>query len=238
MTTAANLINDALQWINVSSGIMPAEPDQQSRSFKLLQRMYEILPAQNVYLQLQRPASVSADLREPSYATEALVHILGKMAAPYFQAQLGPLHEEAYQDSISMLRRKTGRIARPRYPDTLPIGSGNYCDADTFFYVDDGPSQLALFDEANVGESRTYTADFNPEAQRRNTTVATVDWSNLADRRATISNQAVVSNIASARLTYGENGPIRVRARCTFANGEVYDWILHVSVVEPVINES
>lgn len=236
MTTAAVLIDDALQFIGVSSGIMPAEPDQQQRAFKILQRMYDVLPEKNIYLQLQRPATVAANLREPGYATECLVSILGKMCAPYFQAELTMSHETAYSEAMNLLKRKTGRRPQTQYPGTLPIGSGNYQYGRSdcwHFYAEETQFQYVLFDQQNVGESRIYTADITTEATRRGTTVSTVVWANIGDVSPTISNEGLSGSIATARLTFGTPGNAIVRARVTFANSEVYDWILKVQIVDP-----
>lgn len=235
MTIASTIINDALQWIGVSSVIMPAEPDQQNRAFKTLQRLYAILPTQNVYLQMQRPASVGVNLREPEYATEALVHILGKTAAPYFQASLTPDHYELYKDSMNLLRRKTGRRAIAKYGSDVPIGSGNaqnYADW-AHYYLGDNQYQFTLFDEAKEGESKLYPLDFNERATYGNTSLSSVVWSNIGAESATISEEAVSGNIATARLNYPSAGPVIVRARATFANGDIYDGIIQVRVVDP-----
>lgn len=238
MTTAAVLINDALQFINVSSSIMPAEPEEQSRAFSVLKRLYDSLPSQGIYLELRRPATVSADIREPGYSTEALVAILGKTAAPYFQAQLSQEQFSAYEDAMNMLRRKTMKRPRSSYPGTLPIGSGHYYNSEFFYYTEESNTQTALFDQANIGESRVYSADFGAEATRRNTTVSSVAWASIGAESATVSDVALASSVATARITYDYQGSIIVRARCTFANSEVYDWILKVDVGDPVIHES
>lgn len=235
MTVASTIINDALQWIGVSSSIMPAEPDQQSRTFKALLRLYAILPTQNIYLQMQRPASVNVNLREPEYATECLVHILGKTVAPYFKASLTPDHYAQYSESMNLLRRKTGRRAVAKYGTDVPIGSGNMqgCDYWSHFYSGDNQYQFTLFDEVKMGESKIYPIDFNERASYGNTTLLSVVWSNIGAESATISEEAVSGNIASARLTYPVDGPVIVRARATFANGDIYDGIIQARVVDP-----
>lgn len=234
MTIASTIINDALQWIGVSSVIMPAEPDQQNRAFKTLQRLYAILPTQNVYLQMQRPASVGVNLREPEYATEALVHILGRTVAPYFQAALTQDHYTQYADSMNLLRRKTGRRAIAKYGSDVPIGSGNSYYTDwAHYYLGDNQYQFTLFDEAKIGESKLYPLDFNERATYGNTTLSSVVWSNIGTESATISEEAISGNIATARLTYPSAGPVIVQARATFANGDIYDGIIQVRVVDP-----
>lgn len=237
MTIASTIINDALQWIGVSSVIMPAEPDQQNRAFKTLQRLYAILPTRNIYLQMQRPATVNVNLREPEYATEALVHILGREVSPFFQVALTPLMESQYRESLNFLRAKTGRRAISKYGSDVPVGSGNTnYDCWAHYYTGDNQYQFTLFDEAKIGESKLYPLDFNERATYGNTTLSSVVWSNIGTESATISEEAISGNIATARLTYPSDGPVIVQARATFANGDIYDGIIQVRVVDPQSN--
>lgn len=232
MTVASILIEDALQLIGVSSAIMPSEPDQQVRAFRVLQRLYDILPEENIYLDMQRPATVQSNIREPGYATEPLVHILAKWVAPYFKADATFV---PFKESMNFLRRKTGRTASTKYPAGVPIGSGNTAHGFNLlhFYVGDNPYQFMLFDEAKVGESKVYTADFTAEASRRNTTVASVAWANVTGEVVAISNETLTGSIAKAQFTYSSPGNSEIRARCTFADTQVYDAFFKIHVVDP-----
>lgn len=236
MTTAATLINDALEYLNVSSGIMGADPGQKQRTFTSLKRLFDVLPTQNIYLQMQRPATVNADLREPLWATEHLVVILARQVAAYFQAEFGFIQTEQYQEAMNQLRRKTGKPVSTSYPSTLPMGAGNrdYTGYSYFFYPGQNEYQYTLFDDAKVGEIKIYTADFSDEASRRNTTLSAVSWSNVGDEDVGISAPAVSGNISTATITIGSTAGLAVvKARGTFATGEVYDIIIKIQINDP-----
>lgn len=236
MTIASTLVNDALQFLNVSSGIMPADPGEQQRAFTTLKRLFDMLPSKNIYLEMQRPATVNANLREPGWSTEHLVVILAKHAAPYFQADLSQGQMELYDEAMNELRRRTGKPVSTMYPANLPLGGGNllYGDQWEFYYPGQNEYQYTLFDQRKVGEAKIYTVDFSTEADRRNTTVSSVAWSNIGDEDATISGETLSGNIAQTMLTFGQvPGLVIVKARATFANGEIYDGILRIDLIDP-----
>lgn len=232
MTTAATLIDDALQFLNVSSHLMPADPAQQSRAFTVLKRLFDILPSRSIYLEMKRPLTTSIDLQEPGYATELLVPILGYYLLPYFNEELTPTRMELYKDAVRNLQRKTRRPIRTKPPSTLPRGGGN-SDYYSHYYIGDNQYQYTLYDERKEGEIKIYTADFNSEASRRNTTVSTVGWSNIGAENATISGEALSANVATATLSFPICGYVVVKARATFASGEIYDAIFKIHVIDP-----
>ena len=235
MTTAATIINDSLEWLGVSSHIMPVSPAQQQRGFTIVERLFDLLPAKNIHLQMQRPASVSADLREPKFSTEPLVHVVADYLKPYFpKHQLSLDKMQQIKDSYTLLRNKTGKPRRMSYPGGLPRGSGNLnWNTCTYHYPGQTEYQYTLWDERKEGENKIYTADFNAEAAMKNTTVSSVAWSNIGSVNGTISNEALSSNIATAQVDFPSAGQVVLKARATFASGEKYDVIIRVSVVDP-----
>lgn len=231
MTKAIVLVNDALEMLNVSSGMMPADPGQQQRMFRTLQRMFDVLPARNIYLHMQRPSTVNAELREPGYATELLVPILATMAAPYFQVDPAPIYG-LYSDALNVLQRKTGRPIQTRYVAGLPGGAGNYYDDGIYFYPGDNQYQFTQYDESKKGEAKLYSVDFSDEATKRNTSVTSVDWANIGEVSATLSGITLAGQVAEAMLDFNRAGNVLVRARATFANGERYDGLIKITVVD------
>lgn len=236
MTKASVLIDDALQMIGVSSHMMPADPAQQQRAFTTLKRLFYSLPARSVYLQMRRPASLTAEMREPQWATDALVAILADAIGPYFPGrQNNPAAAVAYSQGLRMLQRKTRRPTAQSYDSTVPLGSGNYSYgwSSWFYYPGDTNYQYTQYDNRRSGEISRYYFDFTDEAQARNTDVASIAWENVGAERALVSDEQLSGSEASALVEFTRPGSVVIRARCTFTNGEVYDGVLQVSVTSP-----
>lgn len=234
MTIASTIYTDALRFIGEESPILAAEPEDQNEIFIRFQRLFEILPQQDIYLPMLRPASSSTDVREPEWATEALAQILARMVLPYFKgANWSPIHEESYRESKRLLMNKTSKPIKINYPSTLPRGSGNWDNCFPFFYPGQDKYKITYYDNRFYGESKIYTADFTSESGLRGTTVSSVTWSNLGSADATISNESTSDAISTARLTFGQTGKVLVRARATFANSEIYDNLIEIIVVDP-----
>lgn len=224
MTTAATIINQALEYIGVSSVLAPANGNQQSRAFDVLKELFDSLPCDSIYLQMQRPATTSADLREPLYAKGALVKILGYELLPYFRKRAEAIDIKMYDEAKTMLQNKTRRPIRTSYDRTVP---GQH------YYIGDTKYQYTLYDERKEGEVKVYTMDFTSEASQRNTTVSSVSWSNIGSVNATISGEALSGSIATATATFTLSGHVTLQARATFANGEIYDGIFNIDVIDP-----
>lgn len=239
MSQASTIVNDALEFLTVSSGLMPADPGQQQRGFKSLQRLMDKMPTMDIYLDMRRPASINADLREPLWSTEDLAIMLAYHSAPYFDAELSMHKLELYQEALNELRRRTGKPVHTNYPGNLPIGGGNIAYGGCFshYYVGDTQYQYTMYDQRKTGEAKIYSIDFSSEAARRNTTVTSVVWSNSGSESGVISNESLAGSVAEAFVSF-ENvtGEVVIEARCTFATGEIFDGIIRISVVNPESN--
>lgn len=235
MTTASTFIDDALQFLGVSSYLVEADPDQQQRCFTTIQRLFYSLPTQSVYLNMRRPSTTATNLREPGWSTEYLVAVIAKNVVPYFPGiSLSPEKVDAYSKAMAALKRKTARPIVTQYPSLLPIGAGNsMIRKDWHFYPGDTQYQYTQWDDRNRGEQQIYYVDFEEAATERNTSVSSVVWLNIGAENATISGETLSSNLANATLLFPIAGNVSVRARATFASGEIFDGIVRVGVTDP-----
>lgn len=229
MTTATVIVNDALKLLNLNSGILPVKPRNQDTAFRVLVDMLKAGLGDNVRLLRQMPASIAADLHEPHWATKGLKEMLAREAAPYLQAEV-PANLGAGGERI--LRNNARQPIACSLPDSLPVGSGNQQFVLGGLHYFGGPSEL-IFDAhstVNLGESATYFADFDLDASNRTTTVSSVAWSVVSGVSVSISSQSLSSNLASAVLAFGNDGSAVVRARATYANGQIKDFNFNIGV--------
>jgi hypothetical protein len=232
MTTCKTITNDALTLLNLNNGILPVDPRHQERAFTTLVDLLKALRGDNVFLVRQIPANVNADLREQPWATKGLKEMVAREVAPFLQAKIPPtLGDEGER----ILRNAARQPIGCSLPDTLPRGSGNawygtYSAWCWTFYSGFDWSDFGYYGQVNRGESDTYYADFDGDAVLRGTSVATVAWS-VEGGSVAISNQALSANLASAQLQFTTSGTQKVRARATYANGQVQDFLFSIEVV-------
>lgn len=229
MTTCTVIVNDALALLNLNNGILPVKPAHQARAFSTLVDMLKTLRGDGIYLTRQFPASISADLREESWATQGLKEMLANAVAPYLQRPV-----PGFEDGERVLRNRGRQPIGCAFPETLPMGSGNtgYCSTSwpyTFYSGFDG-IEYDVYDNAFSGEVKTFYADFDYDATIRSTTVSSVAWSSIGGAAIGISGQSLSSNLASAVLTFGGSGSGKIKAKATYANGGVKDFLFSIEV--------
>ena len=239
MTVASVLVDDVLQWMNETSDMMPSTSSQQQKVFRVIELLFDNLPKDGIYLRMNRPASISANLREPNGSTLALIPVIAHYSRSYFRAKFTAEQQKEILEAKNYLCREYGRKRKTNYPSTLPRGSGN---DNTYFWSYFYPGQdqykITYWDCKHIGESEIYEFDFTPFATRQNTSVSSVVISNLGSENATISGQSTSSNITSARLTFPTCGSYIVQGRATMASSEISDIVHRIDVVDPEYRDS
>lgn len=225
MTTVTTLIDDALQWMGVSSILMPAEPEEQQRVWRTAQALFSILPKRNVYLRLQRPASVSADILEPEWATFPLAVVLADLSAEFFRVDFTPRQLEKIDEMWGLLRNKAGKPIQAYYP---PYRNHDF----RYFYPGQNDDQIQYWDIQNREAIKTYTFDFTDEVTRRGTSLSSVAVTNIGVKDATIGTPSTSSGVVTSQVTFPEVGRYLLEARGTFASGDIYDIFIQVDVVD------
>jgi hypothetical protein len=231
MSSCKTIVNDALALLNLGNGILPVEPRHQARAFSELVNLLNALRGDNVFLVRSIPANINADLKEPLWATRGLCDMLARAVAPFLQATVpATLSDEGER----ILRNTARQPISCAFPDTLPRGAGNswygtYSAWSWTFYNGFDWSDFGYYGNANPGESDTYYADFDGDAVLRGTTVASVVWS-VEGGSVAISNQSLSSNLASAQFKFQSSGRQKIRARATYANGQIHDFLFSIEV--------
>lgn len=74
----------------------------------------------------------------------------------------------------------------------------------------------------------TATLDMNPEAVRISQAVSAVTWT-VDKGQASVSGEALSSNVASALITTNEQGTSLIKAKITFADGQIINQHIKVA---------
>lgn len=125
MTQCSIIVKDALIMTGVSSVISPAEPEQQSNAFRVLQGMLQEFTEDNLNLYLTTVYEIDDDLGESGGLTESIKALLAERICVYQQINIAP-------DLATLIKRARDRIygfaddPDVVWPDNLPLGAGNW----------------------------------------------------------------------------------------------------------------
>lgn len=222
MSKASEIINDALEYLYISSGLMGADPDQEKRAYKTLLRVLDSLSSRGIQLYYIRPASPVSEMYEPPWATEYLMLLLAKAVAPYFQAETGMQQVEAFDNAERVLLARTMQRVQLSYPEGMPMGLVGY-GGDAIYAS--GPSG-AVADKAydmNVNEVRNLGFDYHNEASTANASLVSSTWESIGQLFVVASNPTFSGTRTEVTVTLPSlAGEAWLKNTVTFDNGEVY----------------
>lgn len=124
MTTASDIIDDALELMGVSTALSPPDPHQQSRGFKVLKGMIAEWIADEIDIIIVEPYDSTDDIGEDSELTQTIIALLCKRLSGYLQTELTGDTEKMCEVAMDRLL-KYAPDPDIEWPDTLPIGQGN-----------------------------------------------------------------------------------------------------------------
>jgi hypothetical protein len=134
MTTALKIIERGASKAKVKAAGVALSAEEISDGLDILNGIIKNWSAIGILKGVSPTYDINTDLKEPEYATEALKSQVGmKMIVEFgYMGDLSVASASANEDMHNML------VAKPKenivYPDTLPLGSGNYdLDGDDFF---------------------------------------------------------------------------------------------------------
>lgn len=235
MSTAKTIVDDALRLCNENSSVLTVEPEMQQQGFARLVDWLNLQRGDGLYLTPQIPATINSELREMSWAKQGIIFDLAFNLAPFIQTkEFSQMFFTVRENSLTTLYINAKQPTDQQYPETLPIGGGNewYNSWSFRFYGENDLAEYQVYETQNKGESALYVADFDADAVKRNTTVSSIVWESLENFSVDITNEALVNNIAQAQLTFNGAGTATFRARATYANTEIQDFLFQVLVVD------
>lgn len=237
MTTATQIVDDALRVLGLRNQFQE-DPYLQQQCFRVLVDLLETYRADNIYVCPQIPPSISGDLKEFQWARLGIKHDLAFHAAPFLQVGTFPVNfMQAHSKAMETLLDNGEPPIEPQFPNTLPIGSGNewyHYSWSYRFYTENDNAIYNYTDHQIENKKVIYYADFDSDATRKGTTVASVVW--FADRGSsiTITDESLSGNVASALVEFNASGQASFLATATYANGETQDFGYLVNV-SPIV---
>ena len=145
MAQAIDFITDALTEIGYLGAETPLESTDTSRAFTVFNDMLAEWGESGVLPGAAPVASLTTGIRVSRGTYSAIKLNLAGRCAPSFRRPISSTLSAAITASSESLLRMTTKIGRVRLPNTLPKGSGNYCNGDWFdntFFSDLGEANF------------------------------------------------------------------------------------------------
>jgi hypothetical protein len=125
MSEATEIVNSALELLNLKSPVLAVDPEHQKRAFSALKDMLYTLEKNEMVLPLDIPSDIEDELDEDDWLTKVLKFLLAVESAPYLKATVSDDVAAAAKDCYDTLLIHSIDETDIKYPDTLPLGQGN-----------------------------------------------------------------------------------------------------------------
>lgn len=126
MTTAREVIEDALD----NLAVLDSEEGVQAAEFEAARRRLNdlmfALSADGIALGFTEVTSTSSVMTVPRGALAAIKALLARELAPVYNVQISDALKLSIARGMTTLTNLTAGVGESAYPDTLPVGSGNY----------------------------------------------------------------------------------------------------------------
>lgn len=234
MSTAKSLVTRSLRILNLENNNIEEDPYIQQVGFEGLVDLLNLLRGKGLYITKQIPPTAGSEVAEPPWSKTGLIYELAYLiAAPLqvneFPPTFGEMRDKAYTTLYVNAKEPTNQ----QYPSTLPIGGGNEGFWDTWrerFYGRQDRANYQVYAEQNKNEKAFYVADFDADATRRATTVASVKWEKIEGSSMQISDISTSGNLSTALITFINSGTVAFKCVATYANNEVQEFLFKVAV--------
>ena len=125
MSEATEIVNGALELLNLKSQVLAVDPEHEKRAFVAFRDMLYTWEKNEICLDLYIPNEINDDLDEAEWLTKALKFQLAVESAPYLKAAVPDDVKKIAEDCYDTLLIHSIKESPTEYPNTLPLGQGN-----------------------------------------------------------------------------------------------------------------
>lgn len=151
MSTALDIINDALDDLTIKSSEVSLTDSEVSSAIRKMNRMLTNWAQGGLNLGFTKIENSSDTLTTPDWADELITAQLAIRLASSFGMQVSPEIVAIASDSMTRALRNNIQLSKPSYPGSLPTGSGNYNNgSNSHFFNDSSDGDLQTNTKANI----------------------------------------------------------------------------------------
>lgn len=159
METAETVVKDALQELLVQASEAPIEASEAQTAIRYMNRMMFEFDAQGITLGYTKVDNLGDPVTIPDGAYNGVVYNLAIRLASQYGAQVTASLTFAADSGIDAMRRIAVEVLPTQYPSTLPIGSGNEWDSETWPKFYPGEDESILNETDNYIQTESNTGD-------------------------------------------------------------------------------
>ena len=157
MATALEIINDALNDLEVKSSEVELTTNEIATGIRYLNRLVTSLAANGLQLPYKKVTNSTDETNLPDWAEDLIVTYLAIRMAPAFGiVNINPGLMAAAQQALSTAQSQLVQVQETSFPSTLPCGSGNANYQTTKYFTYD-PNQLFIDDGENLDDNTGVT---------------------------------------------------------------------------------
>lgn len=150
MTTALQLIEDAFDDLEVKSSEIDLETDEIDLAIRRLNRMMTNWAQGGLNLGYSKVSDSSDVLTVPDWAEEAITAHLAIRLAPGFGKTINAALAAFALEAMDTMTRNLVQMGEISFPNTLPIGSGNYQGDNTRYFTDGTDGDLQTDSKSDI----------------------------------------------------------------------------------------
>ena len=161
MAIALTIINDAFNDLEIKSAEVALTPSEINIGIRYLNRLMVAFAASGLNVGFSKVQNENDETNIPDWFEDTVTTHLAIRLAPGFGAEVSPALVVAAQKMITIAEKRLVHLHTPVYPNTLPIGSGNYQGDNTRFYQDSthGDLQTGAGTNLDDGEAVQLSTD-------------------------------------------------------------------------------
>jgi len=161
MTTAQTLIEDAFDDLEIKTAEVALTDSEMNIGIRRLNRLGTALAAGGLHFGFSKVVDKEDVLTIPDWAEDLFITFLAIRLAPGFGVQINQALVAHAGSLIDVARRNLVQIPETLFPNSLPIGSGNYIGDYTHFFYDDTDGDITNNSLTNItdGESVQLSTD-------------------------------------------------------------------------------
>ena len=142
--TAQQLVEDALDDLEVKSSEVELTTSELKRGIRSLNRLMAQFASTGLnigYNKVDQDKPLT-DTNIPDWFEDCAITFLAIRLAPSYGVIDVMLLSSAAREALKVVQKRLVQIGEVNYPNTLPIGSGNFQDNNQYFFTDDTVNDL------------------------------------------------------------------------------------------------
>ena len=137
MATVGQIVEDAFNDLEVKVAEVDLTPSEMSLGIRYLNRLMVSFASSGLNLGYSKAEAETELFTSPDWAEDMVITHLAIRLAPGFGVTVTPALVGTAQEMMKVVVKRLTELPVVNYPNSLPIGSGNWQEDNTYYFHDD-----------------------------------------------------------------------------------------------------